>query len=439
MAHAARNATRPSPLADANIRLGSSVDALVRNAWIVGGLALVGAAIYAFVSGTDVARIGRVWIVNSMFVLSIALGGLFFTIVQYLTRAGWSVVVRRFAEAFAANLRWLWLLFVIPGVLLLATGKFGYVFPWADLEHLAQSHPGDVNLVQKKAAYLNLPFFLIRAVAYMAIWAALGWFFWRGSTGQDATGDIAATERMQRFAPLAIICFGLTTTFAAVDWVMSLNPAWFSTIFGVYFFAACCTAAFAAMIVVVVFLERRGKLEGLVTREHLQDLGKMLFAFGVVFWAYIAFSQYMLIWYSNQPETTGWYIARQMGGWAWLSVALLFGHFVIPFLLLISKHPKRFAATLLFVAAWMLFFAWLDLYYLIMPEIPAGLPTATSYNQLVAENTHVRTGLVDPLPWLMLIGVGGIFVGCTLRTLAGQALVPVRDPRLAESLAFENM
>ncbi|HMN94849.1 MAG TPA: hypothetical protein PKC43_01080 [Phycisphaerales bacterium] len=439
MAHAARKADLSSTLADANIRLDGGVESIVRNAWIVGGVGIVAALAWAFLSGSGAERIGRVWIVTYSFVLSIALGGLFFTIVQHLTRAGWSVVVRRIAEAYAANLRWMWLLFAVPVLLLLVTGKFGYVFPWADLAHMREVHPDEATLVEKKTAYLNVPFFLLRSTAYLAIWAALGWFFWRRSTEQDADGGIAATERMQRWAPAGIILFGLSTTFAAFDWIMSLNPAWFSTIFGVYFFAASCTSAFAAMIVALVLLERRGKLVGVVTAEHFQDLGKLLFAFGIVFWAYIAFSQYMLIWYSNQPETTGWYIARQMGGWKWLSIALLFGHFVIPFLLLVSKHPKRYTTTLLFVAAWMLVFSWLDLYWLVMPQIPEGLATATSYRALAEENAGVSTRLADPLNWLALLGFVGLFVGSTLRTLAGHALIPVRDPRLAESLAFENM
>jgi hypothetical protein len=373
---------------------------------------------------------------------ALCLGGLFFVIIQHLTRAGWSVVVRRIAEAFAANLRWIWILF-LPIAALAVFGKLGQLFPWADLHQLAQEHPDEIELVEKKAAFLNTPFFFTRAAVYFAAWGVLGAYFWSRSNRQDETSDpeacVEITQRMQTLAAPAMLLFGLTATFAAFDWLMSLNPAWYSTIFGVYYFAASCTGAFAAMIVVLVLLHRRGKLVGVVTTEHFHDLGKLLFAFGMVFWAYIAFSQYMLIWYSNQPETTGWFLARQLGQWKWVSLALLFGHFVVPFLLFISRHPKRFEATLLFVAVWMLAFAWIDIYWLAMPEIPHDLGAAKTYNEIAAKYADESAGLLDPLNYAVLLGMIGLFVAATVQSLRSRSLVPTHDPRLAESLAFENI
>jgi len=280
---------------------------------------------------------------------------------------------------------------------------------------------------------------VLRSVLYFVVWAVLGWWFWSTSIRQDASGDIALTQRMQTMSAPAAILFGLTISFAAVDWIMALNPAWFSTIFGVYFFAACCTGGFAAIIVALVMIQRSGRLVGVVTAEHYQDLAKLLFAFGIVFWAYIAFSQYMLIWYANLPETTGWFHARQIGHFKWLSLALLFGHFVFPFLLFISKHPKRLRGTVLGMALWMLVLHWLDLYWLVVPVIPKDIYYMESYEQLATAYADAPTRLASLANWTILLGMGGIMVGATIRSLRSCVLVPARDPRLDESLAFENM
>lgn len=433
---------RSADLSAANTRLDDTAGTVVGVGAVAAVVGLGAAAGLVFMGKVETAQFSRVWIQNLMFILSLCLGGLFFVLIQHLTRAGWSVVVRRIAEAFAANLRWVWLLFV-PVVGLALFGKLGELFPWADMTQMAQDHPAEARLVAQKSAFLNVPFFFIRAATYFVIWAALGAYFWRTSLRQDeAAGrdaEIAITRRMQTLAAPGIILFGLTTTFAAFDWLMSLNPAWYSTIFGVYYFAASCTSAFSAMIVVLVVLHRRGKLEGLVTAEHFQDLGKMLFAFGMVFWAYIAFSQYMLIWYSNQPETTGWFIARQMGGWKWLTIGLLFGHFIIPFLLFISKHPKRIEGSLLFMACWMLVFSWLDIYWLAMPQIPHDLSSFHTYNELAAKYADQSTGLGNLVNYAVLLGMMGLFVAFTVQSLRSRSLIPAHDPRLAESLAFENM
>ncbi len=436
-------------LSEANVRLDASADRVALAAFGVGGIGLALSFVLLMAAGTDEARehFWRAWLVNFLFVLSIALGGLFFTFVQHLTRAGWSVAVRRPAEALAANLRWLWLLF-LPILGLLALDKvsgshhFGLLFHWADLEHLASINSAMVEeaaLIEGKTGFLNPTFFVIRAVVYFVVWAFLGWWFWSMSVRQDSTGDRAITERMQTFSAPAALLFGVTITFAAVDWIMSLNPAWFSTIFGVYFFAAVCTGGFGAMIVTLMALQRNGRLVGIVSSEHYQDLGKLLFAFGVVFWAYIAFSQYMLIWYANLPETTTWFAARQIGDWRWFSVALLFLHFIFPFLLLISKHPKRIRATLLVMACWMLVIHWLDLYWLVVPKIPVDIYYMTSYEMLLETNAGTSTLLASLVNWTLLVGMGGLMVGATLRSLRQRALVPLRDPRLHESLAFENM
>ena len=407
------------------------------------GLAVVGlgagAAIgYTGALGTTPAHFWRAYLVAFLFGLTMCLGGLFFLLIQYLTRAGWSVAIRRPAEALAANLRWYWVLFV-PFAVLWFMGKANMLWIWADMESLKAINEAEYHIVHAKEPFLNPTFFWIRAGVYFAVWALLASFFVGNSRAQDSNGDIHITERMQKWSGPALILFGLTTTFAAFDWIMSLSPAWFSTMFGVYFFCGCATAGFAGMILVTTRLKSMGVMKGLVSAEHFQDMGKLLFAFGMVFWAYIAFSQYMLIWYANIPEETGWFLGRQIGGWAPFSFALLFGHFVVPFVLMISKWPKRMPLVLAAGAVWMLCFHYVDLYWLVMPEIPHDIGEFKTYAEVSAKYADEPTHFGNPVNFLLAIGVLGAVAAGTIGTLSRVALVAKKDPRLAESLRFENM
>jgi hypothetical protein len=167
-------------------------------------------------------------------------------------------------------------------------------------------------------------------------------------------------------------------------------------------------------------------------------MGKFLFAFGMVFWAYIGFSQYMLIWYANIPEETGWFLARQLGDWGWVSIWLLFGHFCIPFVFLISRHPKRDWKTLLIAAAWMLFFGWFDVYWLVMPTIPHDLATFATYDAAAEAYASVETGLLRPVNWLLLVGMLSLFAAFTIGRLRSHPLVCRKDPWIEKSVEFEN-
>ena len=425
----ARNTQFPAPaLGWRNIFFGVAVVGL-------GAGAAIG---YTGALGTTPSHFWRAYLVAFLFGLSMCLGGLFFVLIQYLTRAGWSVAVRRPAEALASNLSWYWLLF-IPFAIMWFMGKGSFLWVWADLESLKANSEFDYMVVKKKLAFLNPTFFWIRAVIYFAVWALLARYFVANSRAQDGTGDIRVTERMQKWSGPAIILFGLTTTFASFDWIMSLSPVWFSTMFGVYFFCGCATAGFAGMILILVRLRAMGVTTGLVSAEHLQDMGKLLFAFGMVFWAYIAFSQYMLIWYANIPEETGWFLARQVGAWAPLSFALLFGHFIVPFVGLISKWPKRMPTLLAAAAVWMLLFHYVDLYWLIVPEIPYDLASLTSYGEMAEKYADTPTNIGNPVNFLLAIGALAAVAAGTVAALSRAALVPLKDPRLGESLRFENM
>ena len=369
-------------------------------------------------------------------VLSLSLGSLFFTILHHLTRAGWSVVVRRIAEAMAANLRWIWILF-LPILWLVLSGRGGLLFEWADPVAVA----GDPMLAHK-TPYLNPVFWSIRAVVLFGTWAALTHFFLSRSRAQDDDGDLRHTHAMQRLAPVGMILYALTQSVAAIDWIESLEPRWFSTMFAVYFFAASACGFFSVLILFLAGLQRAGRLRTSVTHEHYHDVGKMLFAFGIVFWAYIAFSQYMLIWYADLPIETNWYMVRQLGMWLPVTLMLLFGHFVVPFTVLVSRWPKRWPPAMTAIAGWMTIMFLLDIYWLVMPVVPAeAIHASTAYHELVAAvdagDAFIGYGL--RLKQLLCVaGMGALFTAGTGWTLGRGSLIPTSDPRLGESLTFEN-
>ncbi len=371
------------------------------------GLAGIGASLALFDGGGK--RFWCSYLVSATYFLSIALGALFFVILQHLTRAGWSVVLRRLAEAVAAILPALGLAFLPP------LAGLQRIYHWA--EPGASAHDA---VLAAKAPYLDPYFFALRLLAYFIVWSWLAHYYFRRSVEQDRSGDVGLTRKMERLSAPAMVLYAFTVTFAAFDILMSLDPHWYSTIFGVYFFAGSLLGFVALLIVIVFLLQRSRRIRRSVTLEHYHDLGKLLFAF-VFFWAYIAFSQYMLIWYGDVPEETQWFLKRQAGQWTGVSVALVLGHFFVPFLALLSRYPKRRPALLVLPALWVLLFHWIDLYWLIGPELnPPG---------------QARVGLLDFSCFLLLAGVS---VGAFALRLRAHSLIAERDPRLAESLAFEN-
>jgi hypothetical protein len=352
------------------------------------------------------------YLVSYAFFLSISLGGLFFVALHHVTRAGWSVTIRRLAELLAATMPLLALLFLPILVPILLGSSTLYV--WNNPKVVQAS-----EALQHKAGYFGLSFFTARAVLYFAIWWLLARFFLARSLQQDESRDPALTIQMERASPVALLLFAVTVTFASFDWLMSLEPTWFSSIFGVYYFAGTTLGALGTLILAAVTLQASGRLSLTITTEHYHDLGKLLLGF-IIFWGYIAFSQYMLIWYANLPEETTWYHARQTGPWAVVSLALLFGQLILPFFGLLSRTVKRRPRLLAFWAVWTLVFHWLDMYWLVMPGFSPD---------------RVPFGVLDVS---LLAGLGCLYLA-GLAALAGQhSLIPLGDPRLPESLAFEN-
>jgi len=370
--------------------------------------ALLGAAGCAMLGPANPKQFFFSWLMSYLFFLSLVLGALFFVLIQYATQGGWSIVVRRIGETVFATVPLMAVLFV-PLL-------FGLhdLYPWTvpgAAEHDA--------LLRWKAPYLNVPFFLIRAALFFGIWSFIALLYYRGSRGQDATGDPAISARLRKFAGPCIIVLALTSTFASIDWIVSLTPHWYSTMFGVYFFAGSFIGFIALLSVIAPAMRAAGLLDTVITAEHLQDLGKFLFAF-MAFWAYIAFSQFLLIWYANLPEESFWFKARLEGSWEIVSLLLMAGHFGVPFFYLMGRAVKRRNWTLAIGGVWLLVMHFVDIYWQVMPTLhPDG----------------VRPSVLDVAAFF---AVGGCFVAAASWLMRRQALVPMRDPRLAESLAFEN-
>lgn len=376
------------------------------------------------------------YLVGTMVAYGICLGALFFVLLQHMTRAGWSVSTRRLAEGIAKNLSWMWVLFV-PMLIMVLGGHGELLYQWCNLELMEHDH-----MLQAKATYLSPTFWSVRSMVYLLVWAIISALFFRWSTMQDSDGDARWTHKMQKWAPLCMILYAFTQSFAAIDWMMTLQPKWFSTMFAVYFWASTMCGFFAFIILFARFLQGTGHIQRSITVEHYHDLGKLLFGLGVFFWAYIGFSQYMLIWYANMPVETNWYIARQIGGWASISLLLLFGHFMLPFLMLITRWTKRWRSTLPVIAGWLLLMFFVDIYWLVMPVVPeAAIEEATTYNELAqwVESGAVSVGYGwNILNFTCLLGTVSLVCGGTLLNLRKCNLVAIADPRLDEALQFEN-
>lgn len=446
---------------------------------VIGALGLAGAA---FGFTVDPRRFAFSWMFAFVTVLSVALGMIFFVLIQRLTSAGWSVTVRRTAEFFSYGILALIPLF-IPILM-----SMGHLFPWLGghgpahndasgghgsislitpayaQDHAAPAAPGHEpaaaapaahgaaapehgaapaehsgpaaaehaiheshalihsDVMTKKSAYLNKNFFYLRAVLYFFIWTVLAVRLFGDSARQDTTKDPKLTLRAQAFAPPATFLFGLSLTFAAFDWVMSLEPSWFSTIFGVYYFATGVVSSLALLILVTMALKNSGPLKGAVTPEHYHDLGKLMFGFNV-FWAYIGFSQLMLIWYAALPEETTWYHNRwDFGPWAKVSMSILIGHFVLPFFWLISRNFKRNLGRLQVGSAILLVAHVLDMYWFVMPNYALG-SNDFSFHWIDAA---------------CLLAVAGVYCAFVFFRMTKHNLVPVGDPRLERSLHFQN-
>ncbi len=437
-------------------------------------------------------RFAYAYIYGYFTIAMIGLGSLFFVLIQRLTGANWSVTVRRTAEFFVSGLPVLALLALpilanvkhyewhdivtppsaehgehagakhgsLPGISdalahdghdedehhepgpahamhpdhpkgALAQGAHAEHDDMAASPHAGHdpNHVAHLDTLAKKAGWFNPTFFFIRAGLYLFAWTWLGLRFFKFSVAQDKDKDVAWTLRAQGAAPTSMMFFALSVTFASFDWVMALEPSWFSTIFGIIVFSTGVVSSLAVLILVTMSLVDAGYLKGFVNVEHFHDMGKLLFGF-VVFWAYVSFSQFMLIWYAGLPEEATYYHLRWdssgeatagAGPWSAVSVFLLFGHFVIPFLMLISRNTKRALGTLKMAAAWVLFMHVIDWYWVVMPNF---------------KHYAVELSLADVGTPLL---VGGIYFAYVFRKMTQHSLIPTGDPRLARAIHFHQV
>ncbi len=369
----------------------------------IGGLALSGVG-YA----TDSKQFFFSFLVAFWFFLSIALGGLFFTVLHHLVRAGWSTGWRRIAENLSMNV------LLMAGLFVVVLLGIGDLYHWSHAEAVAKD-----PILQWKKGYLNSGFFIGRAVFYFLIWSAMAIFFRKNSVAQDANGDESISFRMRKLAPISTLVFALSISFAGFDWIMSLDPHWFSTIFGLCMFAGAMVSIYATLALTGLWMTKNGQLKETLTIGNFHDAGKMMFGF-LVFWTYVTFSQYYLIWYGNIPEETAYYIHRLQGGWEMIGLLLLVGHFFIPFWFLMSRHMKRHRMALGLGAGWMLLMHYADIYFYAMP---------------VAHH-HLHPSWMDAT---CMLGIGGLFVALFVRRFKSEAMVAHKDPQLTASFRYDNV
>lgn len=345
-------------------------------------------------------------IIGLTFIISIAVGALFFVAIEYLSGAVWSTPFRRVTEIISS------FVVLVPLIVIPLFFNLHSVFHW--------THPEIVNadkILSEKAPYLNINFFVIRIVAFIAIWMLFQYLISRNSLRQDSTKDQTLTTKNIRLSAVFIPFFALTISFTGIDWLMSLEPHWFSTIFGIYYFSGTVLAALATITYVAVTLNENGYLVKGLTTDHYYSMGALLFAF-INFWAYIAFSQFLLVWYANLPEETFWFLQRWEGSWVIWTVGLMVVHFLVPYFGLLSQPSKMNPAKLKFFALWILAAHYYDLYFLVMPN----------YSRDGVALSWFELGFPLLLVGLMIL----LFVNKSKK----QNLVPIGDPKLKRGIDF---
>ena len=398
-------------------------------------LGLAGIALTAlglFVSGAKV--VAHSWLVGVTYWTAIAVGMLLLVLIHHIFDASWSTVIRRQFEHGLAAFKWLGLLF-LPLVLATFLYDRDLIWPWLDLNH--EMHGGHTvghdPLYLKKAAFLNPGMFVGMTIAFFASWIWLSSRLRRASFTQDQDGSLGWTRHNRVTAAIGLPIAALTLTFAAIYWIKSIEYHWFSTMYGVWFFANCVRGALSFGVIIMVWLWQRGDYRGILNTNHFHSIGMLMLAF-TVFWAYVTFSQYFLIWNANIPEETFWYNLREINHdgasnqWKWIGIfGILFGHFFIPFFFLLSYRFKVTPHILRRVAIWILAVILLDLCYNIMPALKDSHGDALPLFSL-------------SLVWILtsVVGVGGVCVWAYLRSFGTAKLIPIRDPRIGESLTHHE-
>jgi hypothetical protein len=389
--------------------LVDSIDRVRKPALALGIVALLACAVGAW---TAPDGFFRGYLFGYVFFTGLTLGCMAVVMLHYLTGGAWGIPIRRLLESGTRTLPLVAVLF-LPIALGLKR-----LYPWSRPEVVAQD-----AVLAAKHFYLNVPFFLGRALLYFSAWIGIAFFLNRWSLEQDRAGSPALSRRLQLLSAVGIVVYGLTVTFASIDWVMSLEPHWFSTMYGVLYIAGQALNALAFITAALVLMAGQKPFSDFVRTSHYHDLGKLMLAF-VMFWSYVAFSQYLIIWAGNLPEEIPWYLRRLHGGWGWIGVALIALHFALPFLLLLPEGANRNPRILASVATLIVLMRFVDVYWLVRPAF--ALTTA------VTTSSHFQ------LHWLDVVapaGIGGLWLAVFLWQLKQRPLLPVNDPEFQEALA----
>jgi len=377
-----------------------------RNSLLV-GIAGVLLAVAAFL--LDREQFLRSYLFAYLYWMGMALGCLAILLMHHVVGGKWGMLIRRLCEAGARTLPFMGLL------LLPILFGMGTLYVWARPEAIH-----DAN-IQSKAAYLNVPFFIARAVVYFSIWFLYAYLLSKWSAAQDRNGDERFIRKMRSLSAPGLVIFTLTTTFAFIDWIMSLEPHWFSTIYGAMFMVGEMLESFAFVIALMIILSKKSPIKDYITPQHIHDLGNMMFAF-MVLWAYLSFSQFIIIWSGNLPEEIPWYVSRLRGGWGWVAITLVIFHFAVPFALLLMRGVKRRADRLFRVCLLMIAIRLVDVYWITEPAF---------YGQ------RIQIHWID---FVTPVAVGGLWLAVFFGQLKLQPLLPLQDPRLQgaprETVAF---
>jgi hypothetical protein len=392
------------------------------------GIGLAGIALTALgiaVSGAHV--VATAWLVGLGFWSAVAIGMLMMILIHHIFDASWSTVLRRQYEHGVAAFPWLLLMF-LPLVAASFLGSHDLVWPWMNPDHqIAGGHLVKEDLLYvKKRAFLNLPLFVVVTIGFFALWIWISARLRKASFSQDEDGDVKWTRMNGRTAGFGIPVVALTLTAGAIYWFKSLEYHWFSTMYGVWYFANCMRGALSCGVLIMLWLYGRGDFRGILKTDHLWAIGQLMLTF-TVFWAYVSFSQYFLIWNANVPEETFWYNIREYGDWWYVSLFLVFGNFLLPFLLLLSYRYKVTHATIRRIAYLVLFVIFVDIAYNILPALQdaKGNPQPFLSMNLLWAATSV-------------VGVGGVCIAAYLRSLPTTKLIPIRDPRIGECLSHHE-
>ncbi|NBX59655.1 MAG: hypothetical protein EBT62_04215 [Opitutaceae bacterium] len=397
------------------------------NKFLTAGIAGLAVTALAFGFSANQQAVALAYLVGISYWTAVCVGMLLLILIHHIVDAGWSTVIRRQFEHGLSAFSWLFVLF-LP-LLISAWVKPGLIWPWMDLTHALHGGHGTVAsdiLYQKKASFLNVRMFTGMTLGFFAVWIWLSARLRKASFAQDADGDVKWTFMNRKTAAFGIPLTALALSFAAIYWMKSLEYHWFSTMYGVWFFANCIRAGLAFGVMITYWLYMRGDYKGIFNTNQLHCLVALASAF-VVFWAYVTFSQYFLIWNANVPEETFWYNIREHGDWVWVGMLILFGHFFFPFIYWLSYRRKSTLRPALFISCWIAVIILVDLCYNVLPAM---------------KDAHD-----DPLPFLSLhllwvltsvIGVGGICVAAYLRSFGTAKIIPIRDPRIRESLTHHE-